>query len=173
MTHTIKSEALPFNRTNDSGVQILTGDTFHKLSMEKNNIACGSIIIEMLNTYCENKNEKESIGNDHQTIHSTALSYIDHYGRDIWNTAYTFVVVRHPLQRQVYNYFFIAAECVDMGVCEDRLIQPFSRGNRMKLLTGEEKVNAFHEWVLDLITFTHLVVILITVLGHWDTVTKK
>ena len=82
-------------------------------------------------------------------------------------------MVRHPLQRQVSNYFFIASECVDMGVCEDRLIQPFSRGNRMKLLTGEEKVNAFHEWVLDLITFTQLVVILITVLGHWDTVTKK
>ena len=58
LTHTIKSEALPFNRTNDSGVQILTGDTFQKLGMEKNNIACGSIIIEMLNTYCENKNEK-------------------------------------------------------------------------------------------------------------------
>ena len=110
----------------------------------------GSIIVEMLNTYCENKNEKESIGIDHQTINSTALSYIDHYGRDIWNTAYTFVVVRHPLQRQVSNYFLIASKCEDMGVCTERLIHPSVTGNKMKLLTGEEQVNAFHEWVLKL-----------------------
>ena len=38
LSHTIKSEALPFNRTNDSGVQIVTGDTFQKLVMEKNNM---------------------------------------------------------------------------------------------------------------------------------------
>jgi len=110
----------------------------------------GSIIMQMLNTYCENDYIKERWGDNHKTIHSTSLSYIDHYGRAIWNKAYTFVVVRHPLQRQVSNYFFIASKCVDMGVCEDTLIQPFARGNKMTWLTDEEKVSAFHEWVLDL-----------------------
>ena len=38
----------------------------------------GSIIVEMLNTHCNNKYIKERWGDNHQSIHSTSLSYTDH-----------------------------------------------------------------------------------------------
>ena len=110
----------------------------------------GTSIIEMFNKHCGKQYVKERWGNGHRSFHSTALSYIDHYGRDTWDTAYTFAVVRHPLARQVSNYFFIAEICEGMGVCKERLIEERVRGNKMNKLTDEEKVNVFHRWVLEL-----------------------
>jgi len=114
----------------------------------------GSSMISMFGKYCRREYVSNKWGNGHRSFHSTAVSYIDHYGKDTWNTAYTFAVVRHPLARQVSNYFFLAGRCNQMmrqnTACEERKIQQRVRGSKMNELTDEEKIDAFHEWIQDL-----------------------
>jgi len=111
-------------------------------------------MISMFGKYCRREYVSNKWGNGHRSFHSTAVSYIDHYGKDTWNTAYTFAVVRHPLARQVSNYFFLAGRCNQMmrqnPACEERKIQQRVRGSKMNELTDEEKIDAFHEWIQDL-----------------------
>jgi len=70
--------------------------------------------IRMLDEHCspaEYATEEwtTAAGLKHRSSHSTARSYIARHGRRAWDRAYTFAVVRHPLARQVPNFFFLAA----------------------------------------------------------------
>lgn len=105
----------------------------------------GSSIINMLHSKCLYK--VETWANHHSSFHATALSHIDHYGAKEWKKAYTFTVVRHPLARQVSNFFFSAASCQKSTNCVIRCIQPRFRGNKMNSFTNKEKIAAFHEWI--------------------------
>ena len=44
----------------------------------------------------------------HRSFHATADSYIRQYGRQVFDDAYTFAVVRHPLPRQVSNFLLFS-----------------------------------------------------------------
>ena len=71
----------------------------------------GSSLIAMLNDHCKNEYVREkwetNNGYNHRSFHSTAHSYIERHGRAVWDQAYSFAVVRHPLARQVSNFFFL------------------------------------------------------------------
>eukprot|EP00522_Entomoneis_paludosa_P018840 CAMPEP_0172441844 /NCGR_PEP_ID=MMETSP1065-20121228/2353_1 /TAXON_ID=265537 /ORGANISM="Amphiprora paludosa, Strain CCMP125" /LENGTH=865 /DNA_ID=CAMNT_0013191429 /DNA_START=29 /DNA_END=2623 /DNA_ORIENTATION=- len=111
----------------------------------------GTSLIQMLRDRCPNEFFEESWGDDHRTFHTTAESFINRYGKTVWDNAYTFTVVRHPLARQVSNFFFLASICDSMPeLCNDRLIPKYARGDDMYELSDKEKIEAFHEWVWDL-----------------------
>lgn len=84
-------------------------------------------------------------GDYHRAFHATAHAYIEEYGRKAWDDAYTFTVVRHPLARQVSNFFFLASMGCDKenNKCEERLIPDID----LKSMTDEEKIEAFHVWI--------------------------
>lgn len=108
----------------------------------------GTSIIERFQDRCGEEWFEESWGDDHRTFHTTAQSFINRYGREVWDKAYTFTVVRHPLARQVSNFFFLAGRCKsNPQICRDRLIPKEVRGNKMLALSDEEKIVAFHKWV--------------------------
>ena len=112
----------------------------------------GTSLIHMLIEHCSNDEyvkEKWATprGVKHRSFHSTAHSYIERHGKRVWDKAYTFAVVRHPLARQVSNFFFLAANCEKDGKkCGgDRLI-PEGMGPGSSA-TEEEKIAAFHAWM--------------------------
>lgn len=112
----------------------------------------------MMNEYCKNdyvlgKNKGKWVsesGVGHRTFHSTAHSYIARHGREVWDGAYTFAVVRHPLARQVSNFFFLIDLCRDMETeerrrrCTGERLLPLDVGPSN---TDEEKIEAFHQWM--------------------------
>jgi len=104
----------------------------------------GTSPIRMLDEHCspaEYATEEwtTAAGLKHRSSHSTARSYIARHGRRAWDRAYTFAVVRHPLARQVPNFFFLAANCAEapdparpgaggLGGGEDRRVPPPNGG---------------------------------------------
>jgi hypothetical protein len=109
----------------------------------------GTSLIRMFGERCEEEYDggqwRDGNNNYHRAFHATAHAYIDYYGRKTWNDAYTFAVVRHPLARQVSNFFFLASSCQkNADKCEERLIPTLNLGS----MSDEEKMDAFHEWIL-------------------------
>ena len=117
----------------------------------------GTSLISMLSDRCEEDywgGEWYDIdGGYHRAFHATAHAYIEQYGREAWEEAYTFTVVRHPLARQVSNFFFLAAGCAQgqgqgqpntSNKCKERHIPTMD----LKSMSHEEKIEAFHEWIL-------------------------
>jgi hypothetical protein len=84
-------------------------------------------------------------GDYHRAFHATAHAYIEKYGRKAWDDAYTFTVVRHPLARQVSNFFFLASMgCKEEhNKCAERLIPDVD----LNFMSDEEKIEAFHVWI--------------------------
>mmetsp|Transcript_26069 Transcript_26069/g.39456 ORF Transcript_26069/g.39456 Transcript_26069/m.39456 type:complete len:373 (+) Transcript_26069:144-1262(+) len=124
----------------------------------------GTSLIRMLNNNCEDdeyvyENWKHRSVEDgkmyyHRSFHATAHSYIALHGREVWDEAFTFAVVRHPLARQVSNFFFLLENCEEEPEdCEegnnDRLI-PYGKGVTTHSSTDEEKIEAFHKWMKQL-----------------------
>lgn len=87
-------------------------------------------------------------GDYHRAFHATADAYIKKYGQKAWDNAYTFTVVRHPLARQVSNFFFLASMgCKgEHNKCAERLIPDID----LDSISDEEKIEAFHVWILKL-----------------------
>mmetsp|Transcript_21980 Transcript_21980/g.47125 ORF Transcript_21980/g.47125 Transcript_21980/m.47125 type:complete len:227 (+) Transcript_21980:583-1263(+) len=88
----------------------------------------------------------------HRSFHSTAHSYIARHGRGVWDEAYSFSFVRHPLARQVSNFFFLLNNCLENkkrceGDKNDRMI-PIK--NISSSSSDKEKIDAFHEWMWNL-----------------------
>lgn len=107
----------------------------------------GTSLIDMLNDRCRDDYVRERWSGGHRSFHATALSYIDHYGRDTWERAYTFAVVRHPLARQVSTFFFVSSMCSEEYYgddCKDRFL-PY--GADLDRMTDKEKIEAFHTWI--------------------------
>jgi len=105
----------------------------------------------MFRDRCPNDWLEESWGDDHRTFHTTAESFINRYGRAVWDKAYTFSVVRHPLARQVSNFFFLASICDNMPtLCDERHIPQHVRMDVVKNLTDKQRIESFHEWISDL-----------------------
>ena len=101
----------------------------------------------MLRKKCKKEYIQERWGEGHRSFHSTARSYIDHYGRKSWDNAYTFAVVRHPLARQVSNFFFLAETSFKKGGGgKNNKVQDV----QISLLPDEVKIQAFHEWISEL-----------------------
>jgi hypothetical protein len=62
-------------------------------------------------------------------------------------------VVRHPLARQVSNFFFLVNRCIEMknkAMCTARHIQTRVNGVDVTSLSDEEKIETFHEWIGEL-----------------------
>jgi len=108
----------------------------------------GTSLIKMFAEYCPREYYKEKwttvSGTFHRSFHSTAHSYIVRHGREIWNDAFTFAVVRHPLARQVSNFFFLLGRCHDEEDCLEKRLLP---KGAIYLTTDEEKIDAFHGWI--------------------------
>lgn len=100
----------------------------------------------------EYKNEKWGNETKHRNFHATAHSYIEHFGRESWDNAYTFAVVRHPLARQVSNFFFLVNNCENKPdhCADERLIPKSFQGVSINDLSDDEKINAFHEWIMSI-----------------------
>ena len=109
----------------------------------------GTSLIHMFSDRCEDEywggEWYGDHGDYHRAFHATAHAYIEKYGRKAWDDAYTFSVVRHPLARQVSNFFFL----VGMGCekenskCQEREIPDID----LDSMTDEEKIEAFHVWI--------------------------
>mmetsp|Transcript_3210 Transcript_3210/g.8883 ORF Transcript_3210/g.8883 Transcript_3210/m.8883 type:complete len:361 (+) Transcript_3210:1180-2262(+) len=112
----------------------------------------GTSLISMFSERCEEEYWGEqwldSEGEYHRAFHATAHAYIAKYGREAWDKAYTFTVVRHPLARQVSNFFFLASMGCDTpnNKCEERLIPVLDFDS----MTDDEKIEAFTEWIVKL-----------------------
>lgn len=117
----------------------------------------GTSLISMFTEHCTREEyvrerwESRS-GLRHSSFHSTVHSYLERHGRKVWDQAYTFAVVRHPLARQVSNFFFLVGMCEDkIQNCEghrnDRLI-PTDKISSSS--TEKEKIDAFHDWMWNL-----------------------
>ena len=110
----------------------------------------GTSLIRMFGERCEEEYDggqwRDGNNNYHRAFHATAHAYIDYYGRKTWNDAYTFAVVRHPLARQVSNFFFLASTgCQKNGSkCKERHIPTLDIG----AMSDEDKIDAFHKWIL-------------------------
>ena len=104
----------------------------------------GTSMIKMLQNRCSQYRTERWNGNQ-RTFHTTAHALIDRNGRDTWDNAYTFAIVRHPLARVVSNFFFLVDQCSqkERDWCADRLIPS---GLDAASLTDEEKVEAFHKY---------------------------
>lgn len=110
----------------------------------------GSSIIHMLRERCPTEYVSGKWGDkrQHRSFHATSHSYIEKYGRDIYDLAYTFAVVRHPLARQVSNFFFLAEKCgKDTNLCQTRRIPTHINGVTISEATDEQKIQAFHAWL--------------------------
>jgi hypothetical protein len=111
----------------------------------------GTSLIKMLRQRCGKEYVSETWTKElhHRSFHATAHSYIDHYGRSVWDNAYSFAVVRHPLARQVSNFFFLVDTCISNGnrICEERHIQTHIDGVSINELSDEMKIQSFHEWM--------------------------
>lgn len=109
----------------------------------------GTSLITMFSDRCEDEywggEWYGDHGDYHRSFHATAHAYIEKYGRKAWNDAYTFTVVRHPLARQVSNFFFLASMGCDKenNKCEERLIPDLD----LDSMSDEEKIEAFHVWI--------------------------
>eukprot|EP00533_Pseudo-nitzschia_delicatissima_P000458 CAMPEP_0116110366 /NCGR_PEP_ID=MMETSP0327-20121206/17864_1 /TAXON_ID=44447 /ORGANISM="Pseudo-nitzschia delicatissima, Strain B596" /LENGTH=950 /DNA_ID=CAMNT_0003603507 /DNA_START=7 /DNA_END=2859 /DNA_ORIENTATION=+ len=109
----------------------------------------GTSLIAMFNERCEDEywggEWYDENGDYHRDFHATAHAYIEHYGRKAWDDAYTFSIVRHPLARQVSNFFFLLGMgCVEnKHFCDERLIPDV----KLDSLSDEEKIAAFHVWI--------------------------
>ena len=118
----------------------------------------GTSLINMMRDRCDKEFFEENWdsrfdGQDglHRTFHTTANSFINRYGREAWDTAYTFTVVRHPLARQVSNFFFLGTTCERSPlICNQRHIPEIIHGDKVNELSDEEKIDAFHQWIADL-----------------------
>uniref|UniRef100_A0A7S4RXA4 JmjC domain-containing protein n=1 Tax=Ditylum brightwellii TaxID=49249 RepID=A0A7S4RXA4_9STRA len=112
----------------------------------------GTSLIKMFRKRCEEEywgsKWLDSNGESHRAFHATAHAYIEKYGREAWDKAYTFTVVRHPLARQVSNFFFHTSIGCDKpySKCNERLIQVLD----LDSMTDNEKIKAFHEWIVKL-----------------------
>ena len=113
----------------------------------------GSSIIHMLRERCSTEYVAGKWGDNrqHRSFHATSHSYIEKYGRAIYDSAYTFAVVRHPLARQVSNFFFLAEKCLgkDTALCQTRHI-PTHVDNGVTTISeasDEQKIQAFHTWL--------------------------
>jgi Sulfotransferase family len=109
----------------------------------------GSSILEMLLDRCERQYVEESWnGRRQRTFHATAHALIDHNGRDAWDNAYTFTVVRHPLARAVSNFFFLIEKCAEgspsEAKCRSRLIPTQIDLDSM---STAKKIEAFHRHI--------------------------
>ena len=110
------------------------------------NKAGGSSIIQMLEHRCSSQYTSEYwSGGSQRTFHATAHALIDRNGRDSWENAYTFAVVRHPLARVVSNFFFLVDRCSrkKKDWCKDRLIPV---GLDLNSLSDEQKIEEFHTY---------------------------
>eukprot|EP00957_Ditylum_brightwellii_P171988 13094266-Ditylum_brightwellii.AAC.1 len=87
-------------------------------------------------------------GKSHRAFHATAYVYIEKYRRETWDKAYTFTLVRHPLVRQVSNFFFLTSMGCNKpySKCNKRLIQVLD----LDSMTENEKINAFQKWTVKL-----------------------
>ena len=109
----------------------------------------GTSLITMFSDRCEDEYWRGEWygdhGDYHRSFHATAHAYIEKYGRKAWNDAYTFTVVRHPLARQVSNFFFLASMGCDKenNKCEERLIPDLD----LDSMSDNEKIEAFHVWI--------------------------
>ncbi len=111
----------------------------------------GTSLIHMFSERCQKEysgiqwvDENE---NFHRDFHATAHAYIEYWGREAWDVAYTFSVVRHPLARQVSNFFFLASsDCKMNNFCKDRLIPDLD----LDSMSDAEKIAAFHVWIKEL-----------------------
>lgn len=85
----------------------------------------------------------------HEKFHTTAHSWIEKYGQEVYDSAYTFAVVRHPLARQVSNFFFLTGLCLNnsLAVCYERKIPTHVEGVVIAEATDEQKISVFHEWL--------------------------
>ena len=94
-------------------------------------------------------------GGYHRVFHATAHAYVEQYGRGALEEAHTFTVVRHPLARQVSNFFFLVARSTQgaqgqhnttSSKCKARHIPTMD----LKSMSNEEKTEAFafHLWIL-------------------------
>ena len=112
----------------------------------------GTSLISMFRERCEDEYYGDkwysSNGDYHRAFHATAHAYIAKYGRKTWEDAYTFTVVRHPLARQVSNFFFLVSMGCDKrnSKCSERLIPTLD----LDSISDEEKIEAFHDWILKL-----------------------
>ena len=109
----------------------------------------GTSIIRQLSSKCKYRHgymsERWMDKIRHRSFHATADSYIRHHGREVWDSAYTFAVVRHPLARQVSNFFFLLNQCKkrNFNNCEKRhILKKYDYAQ-----SDEEKIGAFHDWM--------------------------
>eukprot|EP00535_Pseudo-nitzschia_heimii_P007448 CAMPEP_0197184054 /NCGR_PEP_ID=MMETSP1423-20130617/9110_1 /TAXON_ID=476441 /ORGANISM="Pseudo-nitzschia heimii, Strain UNC1101" /LENGTH=959 /DNA_ID=CAMNT_0042634773 /DNA_START=105 /DNA_END=2984 /DNA_ORIENTATION=- len=109
----------------------------------------GTSLISMFSDRCEDEYWGEEWygdhGDYHRAFHATAHAYIEKYGREAWDRAYTFTVVRHPLARQVSNFFFLIGMGCDRenNKCEERMIPDVD----LDTMSDEEKIEAFNVWI--------------------------
>ena len=92
-------------------------------------------------------------GMKHRTFHTTSHSLIVRHGHEVWEEAYTFAVVRHPLARQVSNFFFLIGNCNARETSDGRkhcLSDRMIPEDAINLETDEEKIEAFHSWMDEL-----------------------
>jgi hypothetical protein len=112
----------------------------------------GTSLISMFGDRCEDEYwGGEWVGDHddyHRSFHATAHAYLEHYGQKAWDEAYTFSVVRHPLARQVSNFFFLVSNGCDKphNKCEERLIPDVD----LDEMSDEAKIELFHEWLYKL-----------------------
>ena len=85
----------------------------------------------------------------YQKFHTTAHSWIEKYGQEVYSESYTFAVVRHPLARQVSNFFFLTDYCLkkSVAVCHERNIPTHVEGVVIAEATDEQKISVFHNWM--------------------------
>jgi len=112
----------------------------------------GTSLITMFGDRCEDEYEGGGWygdhGDYHRHFHATAHAYLEHYGQKAWDEAYTFTVVRHPLARQVSNFFFLVSNGCDKphNKCEERMIPDVD----LEDMSDEAKIELFHEWLYKL-----------------------
>jgi len=113
----------------------------------------GTSLFGMFREYCQLELDAFSekwvteSGIHHRTFHATSHSLIVRHGYKVWEEAYTFAIVRHPLARQVSNFFFLIGNCDGRKDCHsDRMIPE----DAIDMETDEEKIEAFHSWMANL-----------------------
>ena len=114
----------------------------------------GTSLIHMFRERCRAEYIHDRWGDEgrrHRSFHATAHAYIERYGRDVYNTAYTFAIVRHPLARQVSNFFFLVDRCLQGkgpgGICDTRHIPISVDGVVISEASDEQKIRAFDTWL--------------------------
>ncbi|KAL7556551.1 hypothetical protein ACA910_007055 [Epithemia clementina (nom. ined.)] len=123
-------------------------DATNKIYFVHINKTGGTNMKQMLNEHCPSL-VRGHWGDGHRGFHASAHAFIDHFGRRDWNNAYTFAIVRHPLARQVSNFFFLMDLCSKENErmredCKDRLIPAHLD---LEEFTDEQKINIFHKYL--------------------------